>query len=164
MVKKTTQVQEYKIAKISKKSALALMAISSMTLSGCAVMGNDFDCQKVGGLQGCVSLDQVYQMSNQGKLPDQDNSANLNAQNTANQTIHQQVSAPSKQALSGYSNAIPNVGQPVRFGDKIQQVTLFPYQDSAGNYHEASIVYAVLKKSHWINYPVSQVQTDDSEV
>ena len=73
-------------------------------------------------------------------------------------------SIPNHGALSGYSNAIPNIGQPVRFGDKIQQVTIFPYQDSAGNYHEASIVYAVLKKSHWIDYPVSQVQTDDSEV
>lgn len=136
--------------------------LSGVLLSGCAVMGNEFDCKKVGGVQGCVSLDQVYKMSNQGQLPDQD--APAKGQNSTTQATNQQVSVPAKQALSGYSNSIPNIGQPVRFGDKIQQITIFPYQDSAGNYHEASIVYAVLKPSHWIDYPVSQVQTDESEV
>lgn len=150
-----------------KTGALILVGLSSLTFSGCAVMSNDFDCKKVGGIQGCVSLDQVYKMSNQDQLPDQSGQINkassLNRDGASNAT-GQMVSAPSQGALSGYSNAIPNIGQPVRFGDKIQQVTIFPYQDSAGNYHEASIVYAVLKKSHWIDYPVSQVQTDDSEV
>ncbi len=155
-----------------KTSALILLGLSSVLLSGCAVMSNDFDCTKVGGIHGCASLDQVYQMSNQGQLPDQINQTNQTNQINTSSLNHggsvnaagSRFSAPSQSALSGYSNAIPNIGQPVRFGDKIQQVTIFPYQDSAGNYHEASIVYTVLKKSHWIDYPVSQIQTDDSEV
>lgn len=121
---------------------LLLLAIC-LTLSSCAILSNDTGCKKIGGIKGCVSLDEVNTLSETGKLPDQ-------------VTPMQKNTHPMQ--LKSYTNMVPDLGQPVRQGDHIQQVMIFPYQDSEGNYHEASIIYTILKSAHWIDHPVIEVQ------
>lgn len=140
----------------------AVMLATVSTLSGCAVMGDNFDCNKIGGLQGCVSLNDVNKMTKNGQIGV--NGYHGQSSNTNDNNGSSQASIPPQGSLTGYQGVIPNMGQPVREGDTIQQVTIFPYEDSQGNYHESSMVYTILQGSHWIAYPVSQVQTDDSEV
>lgn len=128
---------------------LFFLLLPSLFLSGCVAMNNDFDCNKIGGIRGCVSLDEVNSMTDQGTLGQKQSSKTTNT--TTNRNI------------SGYLNGIPNIGEPVRFGDTIQQVTIFPYEDTDGNYHEASVIYSVLKQSHWIAHPPKAIQTSDLE-
>jgi conjugal transfer pilus assembly protein TraV len=132
---------------MSKIIAITLLGVSLLSLSGCAVMGGDFDCQKVGGIKGCVSLNDVNKMTQNGTL-------------SSDASEKTQTEPLLKNGFTAYANQIPTIGQPVRFGDQIQQVTIFPYKDNIGNYHEASIVYAILKASHWVDYPVSEIQSD----
>lgn len=118
-----------------------LLLAMSLTLSSCAILSNDTGCKKIGGIKGCISLDEVNTLSETGKLPDQ-----------------VKVSKTETPKLQAYTNTVPDLGQPVRQGDHIQQVTIFPYQDTDGNYHEASIIYTILKSAHWIDHPVTEVQ------
>ncbi|MCF6768390.1 type IV conjugative transfer system lipoprotein TraV [Thiotrichales bacterium 19S11-10] len=131
-------------------------ATIGLLLTGCSMMNNQFDCNKVSGISGCISLDEVNHMSDYGQLP-QENTYKSDEK-------LEPTSANITHSISGYLNGIPNIGEPVRYGDQIEQITIFPYEDSDGNYHEASIIYTVLKKSHWIAHPPIQVQTNDDEV
>lgn len=122
------------------------VGLLTLTLSSCAVLSNNTGCKKIGGMTGCVSLSDVNHLSETGGLPDQKTPAI-----TKTQPI---------QAL-GYTAATPEIGQPVRQGDHIQQITIFPFEDQAGNYHEASIVYTVLQSSHWVGHPVAAIQDQE---
>ena len=125
-----------------------LLTMLALTLSGCAVLSHDTGCKKIGGINGSASLSEVNQMSETGRLPDQGT---------------QETTASLKpQTPSAYTLAIPQIGQPVRQGDHIQQITIFPFEDAAGNYHEASIVYTVLKSAHWVGHPVAEIQNEEA--
>lgn len=125
---------------------LLLLLTMSLALSSCAILSNDTGCKKIGGIKGCVSLDEVNTLSETGQLPEQ-------------VKAHKQNTDPAK--LTAYTTSIPDLGQPVRKGDHIQQVTIFPYQGSEGNYHEASIIYTILKAAHWIDHPVAEIQAGE---
>ena len=66
-----------------------------------------------------------------------------------------------KTSTQGYQVATPSAGQPVRSADTIQKIYIFPYKDKYGNYYDAQIMYAVLHKSHWIDYPVEKISTEN---
>ena len=117
-------------------------------LTGCAGMNSQFNCNKVGGKGvGCASLDQVNSMVNQGAFNNTSTSSNQNIK-------------PSY--TSGFSVAAPTAGTPVRYSETIQQVWIAPYEDTSGNYHEPSMVYAVIQPSHWIGLPVEAIQNSNS--
>ena len=125
-----------------------LLGVLTLTLSSCAVLSNDTGCKKIGGINGCASLSEVNQMSETGRLPDQ--------------ATQETTTSLKPKMSSAYTLAIPQIGQPVRYGDHIQQITIFPFEDKAGNYHEASIVYTVLKSAHWAGHPVAEIQQEDA--
>ena len=125
-----------------------LLGVLTLTLSSCAVLSNDTGCKKIGGINGCASLSEVNHMSETGRLPDQ--------------ATEPKTKSLAPQTPSAYTLAIPQIGQPVRYGDQIQQITIFPYQDSQENYHEASIIYTVLKSAHWVGHPVAEIQDEET--
>jgi len=145
--------------KINIKSALTVSAvISTLLLSGCSVFGgNDFSCKRVGGISGCVSLDTVYKMSENGQV-DQPYSVDGKQHFQGDGAISLPKAVINK---SGYDVGVPSAGMPVRYGDKVQKIWVFPYQDKVGNYHESSIMYSVIEKSHWVGYPTSSIQNQD---
>jgi len=138
-----------------------------LVLTGCAGMNSEFSCNKIGGIAGCSSMGDINQMVDKGDLRADDNgsvhTANTSDQN--NSTTNKKTQKPllSEKGQSGYLGAVPQAGEPVRYGDKIQKVWVFPYEDSKGNYYETQVAYTVLNKSHWIGQPVKAIQDiDDS--
>lgn len=119
-------------------------------LSGCSTLFNSgFECSKVGGKKGCVSLSEV----------------NQSAENIA-KDAEKKPTSPTKKpttavGFTGTPISIPEVGMPVRIGEHIQKIMLFDYIDTSGNYHEPGFVYTVLNQSKWQNHPVKAIQTMD---
>ena len=155
-----------------KHGFILSLITGSFLLSGCSVFGgNDFSCNRVGGISGCVSMDNVYKMSEDGTISEQhspysvDGKQYMTADNaTAGSFTPTGTSSNLPQAVSnqsGYAVGVPSAGMPVRYGDKIQKVWIFPYQDTSGNYHESSIIYSVVQKSHWVGYPTTAIQSQD---
>jgi type IV conjugative transfer system lipoprotein TraV len=49
-------------------------------------------------------------------------------------------------------------GQPTRQREEVREITVFPYIDTDGNYHAASVIYTVLKHSQWQPFPMALQQ------
>lgn len=67
------------------------------------------------------------------------------------------LSSQSREKMGSHVGT-PNIGTPVRYGDKIQKVYVFPYMDKNHNYYETSVMYTVLEKSHWVGYDSDKVK------
>ena len=117
---------------------LLIILTGALLLSSCAVFQEEFSCSSVSGKSGCHSLDEISQSVKNGSFK-----TNSTTPTTKN-----------RQASLGYPSATPKAGDPVRFGDCIQKVTVFPYEDSEGHYHDISQVFMVVKHSHWIGKPL----------
>lgn len=138
---------------MTKFKKINLVLGISFALTGCAGMNGQFDCNKVGGMGvGCTSLDQVNKMANQGQF-------NRSSSNSVRPT-YASNNVPNLQR--GYSVSAPTAGAPIRYSESIQQVWIAPYEDLSGNYHEPSLVYGVIKPSHWIGLPEQAIQNSDS--
>ncbi len=139
--------------KKSKKIGFLLLPITFISLTACAPMNSQFDCNKVGGEgAGCVSLDDVNQMANEGKF----NEATINATAASSNSSSLNV----KNGPDGYPVQTPFAGQPIwHDGDK-QQIWIAPYVDTSGNFHEASYVYFSLSNGYWIGQPPSSIESD----
>lgn len=157
--------------KISSKIKIASLAVLSISLSACAIYpDNQTACNKVGGVGGCHSLGDIYDATESGAI----NASN--APYTVNGKVASGTASPmggnavrvlpaqgSRAGVSGYDVVTPNIGQPVRNGDTIQKITVFPYQDKNQNYYETAIMYTILNQSHWVGYPTSSVIDEDDE-
>ena len=151
------------------RKTIAMLVTLPVLISGCAVMSSDEGCQKVGGIKKCASLDEVYQMSNNGTITAQ-GSPTMNAASPQQQSNRARpgprpgLSQASRHQGSGYDVLTPDIGQPVRYQDSIQKVWIFPYEDSAGNYHESSIVYTVIDSAHWVGHPTRAIKDDEYQL
>lgn len=114
-------------------------------LSGCAGMNSTFDCNVSSGGK-CLPMDRINQMADQSAF---------NGSSVGAGVVKGEVAASN--AAYGYPLKAYK-GQPIRYGETVQQVWVAPYIDSTGNYHEPSYVYSVVKKGHWIGEPVKAVQ------
>ena len=105
-------------------------------LTGCAAgLGENFTCDKVGGLGGCVSMNEVNQKIDSGLF-------NSNA-SSAHTTPHFLPHHPKIDS-----------GQPMRTKEYVQKMVVFPYVDASNHYHDSSVMYVVLEKHHWLGRPV----------
>ncbi|WP_192484665.1 MULTISPECIES: type IV conjugative transfer system lipoprotein TraV [Cysteiniphilum] len=143
------------------KLTYAFMGLCALLTSGCSTFNSGFECDKVGGVKGCISMSEVHEQSqfgNTGSFVADKKGKNDKKGNAAHAVITHQTTSLVNNTL-GTPVSSPLVGQPVRKGEKIQKITLFDYVDGDGNYHEPSIVYTILKGSQWINHSVSAVQS-----
>jgi conjugal transfer pilus assembly protein TraV len=145
-------------------------------LSGCSTFSSSFDCDKVGGIQGCVSMSEVYTQSQAGAFDSVPVSAISPQTLTSGESgesgesskigeignISKTNSAPLN-IVSGSSMTVPAIGQPVRVGDTVQKIMIFDYIDSDGNYNEPSVVYTVLRGANWLNHSVNAVKAMGDE-
>ena len=132
------------------QTIIKLLFIGSLLgLSGCSTIFNSgFECSKVGGQKGCVSLSQIN-----------DQSAEIAQSEKPKPMINSNTGGP---GFTGTKVSVPKVGTPVRIGDSIQKIMLFDYIDTDGNYHDPSIVYTVLSQSKWQNHPVKAIVNMES--
>ncbi len=130
-----------------KIAAFSIMFTSFFMLTGCSGMHSDFDCNAVGGIQGCATLGQVNNMADQG---DFDRSASKDAA-----TISQASALPTGTP----DNNPSNTATPTRDGELIQNVWLAPYTTKDGTYVWASMASIVIQPGHWVA-PSSNLTTD----
>jgi len=101
-----------------------IIPMLSIFLSGCAGMSSKFDCNPDAGGRG-APMHHINQMANYGAFSE------------APALAVQHVPA-ALQALAAHH-------APVRSNKKVHQIWIAPYEDSSGNYHEATHVYAAIK-------------------
>jgi len=107
----------------------------SIFLSGCIGMGSKFDCNVDSGGR-CAPMHHINQMANYGAFTER-------PLKTDKSVLAEVKDTGTKQNIYGAT--------PIRSNEKIQQIWIGPYEDANGNYHEGSYVYAVAKKSNWMN-------------
>lgn len=108
-----------------KKIILAKCILLSLMMTGCAEMNSQFDCPMKPGVS-CKSLDEV----NHDIDKHENNTMSLSKVNNSS---------------SGESD------HSFRTEDATQRVWIAPFEDTNGNYHEASNVMIVTDHSHWKN-------------
>jgi conjugal transfer pilus assembly protein TraV len=141
------------------KTSLLLVPLA---LTGCAGMNSEFSCNQIGGISGCSTMGDINQMVDKGELS-ADDSGNVHIDSQKNSAVDKRTQKPLivDKGQSGYLGAVPQAGEPVRYGDKIQKVWVFPYEDNKGNYYETQVAYTVLNQSHWIGQPTKAIQEID---
>jgi len=123
-----------------------VMLLGMSLLTGCTTLFNSgFECSKVGGQKGCVSLNEVNRQS--GEIV-----------KAAHTTQQPNKTKPTSPQFTGTSHTIPQVGLPVRLGESVQKILLFDYIDKAGNYHEPNIVYTILHQPSWQKHATHEIQ------
>lgn len=121
---KTKSVQVIAISKLIITVSLVLI------VTGCTSMNSEFDCPNKPGVT-CRSLDQVNSMIDKNMIGNDD-------------AINKSGTIKTCSACS-YTNKISNHKQSYVDEDKVR-VWIASYQDVNGNYHEESIIRAVVSK------------------
>ncbi len=120
-----------------------LLIIAVTALSGCSAgMNNDFSCSGIDGITGCVSLDDVNTMVDNGQF------------RTNQQGAVIKTTKPTKQTVSSVNMPIAGLPlgrslRPKRHHEDIRKITVLPYVDDKGNYHEQSVIYTVIQPTGW---------------
>ena len=130
-----------------KKISLIILLGS---LAGCAGTNSQFGCHATAG-RGCMPVSVVNARANAGYYtevgPDgKEESLSVN---------HRSAYLSDKTAFY--------LGEPIRTSEKIQRIWLAPYQDVSNNYHEQSVIYAVLDKPHWAGKPSKEIKETETQ-
>ena len=126
-----------------KNIKLILTMIGLLGLTSCAHMNSDFDCPMKNGVR-CQSLDEVNAAVDRGEIGG---------------SVGSTDKRPSfrSAAYIPYIDASSSKTLPVRYPDDVMRVWIAPYEDSIGNYHQASSVYTVTHPSYWIGNPPKEI-------
>ncbi len=106
--------------------------LSCLMFTGCTKVNSEFDCPAPNG-GSCKRMDQVYDLINgEGGVAQESLAVALNR---------------NPLVMEG------RPGDPLRYGEGVMRVWIAPYEDTEGSYHQASQVYSVVQKGHWIQNP-----------
>jgi conjugal transfer pilus assembly protein TraV len=124
----------------------SVLGITLIILSGCAGLNSSFTCPKQPGVM-CNSLDQVNTMIDQGKLgsPTFSYANNKTQKNNGVNFSNSDMSYPLASS------------DPLRYPEAVTRIWVAPFEDDNGNYHQDSLMYAVIKPGQWIGEPVKAV-------
>lgn len=126
----------------------ALIFTHVAMLTACTTMNSNFDCPNKAGVS-CKSLDQINGMVDNGQI---------RGRTQANPEEIAGV-ADSAEFQSFPTTTSYVAGEPFRYGETVQRIWIAPYEDNEGNYHQDSLMYAIMKGGHWIGRPVKAVQS-----
>ncbi|PSW80306.1 type IV conjugative transfer system lipoprotein TraV [Photobacterium damselae] len=119
-----------------------------LLLSGCAAgMNEDFSCSGIDGISGCVSMTDLNSMVDDGQF-NTDSQGNLIANKTAPTTA-----VANAQSITAI-NPPPMSGQPFRAQEDVRQITIFPFIDEMGNYHDTAVIYTIVSPTSWRTRPI----------
>lgn len=137
----------------------------TLFLSACSSLNSEFECQMKPGIR-CESLDQISTRVNRGEI-----------NKYSSLTSSCCGSSPAKDSsCTNYSNSrstLSNVSlykswaynsslhEPLRYGETVQHVWVAPFEDTAGNYHQESDIYTIVKPGHWIGNPPKEFTNDE---
>lgn len=121
------------------------MTVFAITLSACSSMNGSFDCPNKAGVN-CKSLDQVNDMVDSGQLHGR---SSFSSQDGSSSSSTEFEAFPTATTYSP--------GSPLRYGETVQRIWVAPYEDTEGNYHQDSLMYAIVKRGHWIGAPLKPI-------
>ncbi|MCD9477152.1 type IV conjugative transfer system lipoprotein TraV [Photobacterium phosphoreum] len=130
-----------------------LIIATALVLTGCSAgMNTDFSCSGIDGIKGCVSLNDINTMVNNGQFAT-DSQGNVLHSPQAQPTPSQ--NGTTTDISTNFSDVNPPLmaGKPTRQREEVRQITIFPYIDGKGNYHDTSVIYTVIQSSRWIVAP-----------
>ncbi|MGR6862805.1 type IV conjugative transfer system lipoprotein TraV [Aliivibrio salmonicida] len=94
-----------------------------LLLTGCAAgMGDDFSCSAIDGFEGCVTMNDVHTLADNGRF-DTDSKGNVIA-------TQKRESLALSLPVGDNINAPLHSGIPKRYQEKVKEIVIFPYQDS----------------------------------
>lgn len=127
-----------------KVKKIILSALIATVLSGCAHMNSDFDCPMKNGVR-CQSLDEVNAAIDRGEI-----SGTGALSQISSASYHDMAYSEYKDSVTGK--------YPVRYQEDVMRVWIAPFEDTDGNYHQASSVYTVTKPGYWIGNPAREIR------
>ncbi|HHP0489082.1 TPA: type IV conjugative transfer system lipoprotein TraV [Vibrio harveyi] len=125
---------------------LSYLSFALFTLTGCSAgFDSEYSCDKVGGVSGCVTMNEV-----------RDNLYGYTGDNTTISS-HTRTSPPSAFTLLPRRN---RDGEPQRSQEEVKKLTIFPFIDKDNHYIDTMDVYFVLDESHWSGRPARAIWKD----
>ncbi|WP_434568304.1 type IV conjugative transfer system lipoprotein TraV (plasmid) [Vibrio chagasii] len=125
---------------------LSYLSFALFTLTGCSAgFDSEYSCDKVGGISGCVTMNEVRD--------------NLYGYTDDNATIssHTRTTPPTAFTLLPRRN---RDGEPQRSQEEVKKLTIFPFIDKDNHYIDTMDVYFVLDESHWSGRPARAIWKD----
>lgn len=152
---KITEKEKLELGKTLK--ILFLLLGVPLLLSGCMGMNSKFDCN-VSSDGKCASMGTIHKMADVGEFNEYSNHrivrhgniANANRIGSNNIGIGNSNSNNKYPTQRYFSNISSTASYPLRSSETIKKIWIGPYEDENSNYHEATHVYAVIKKAQWL--------------
>lgn len=132
------------------KPLFTLLALS--LLAGCSAgMNEDFSCSGIDGIDGCVSMTEVNQMADSGQFQTDSQGNLLDVSSSPIETTKVGIPEITNRVQTGVPLALAYPSRPSRQQERVQEITIFPYVDEAGNYHATSRIFTVIAPSSWVH-------------
>ena len=118
----------------------------TIALSGCSAgFDSEYSCDKVGGVSGCVTMNDV-----------RNNLYGYTGESTPNSPTLR-VTPPSAFTFLPRRN---REGEPKRSQEEVKKVTIFPFTDKNNNYIDTMDAFFVWDESQWSGRPVKAIWED----
>ena len=156
---------------------LSLLLPLTLLFSGCAVMNEDFSCDKVDGVSGCVTMNEMHTLIDEGQyrtdhlgnvikqeapslavdnavdtFPTETTTTKREFDRQGHVSSETKVFTPLKvNPLFSHDTSLnaPFSGTPYRVQEQVRELIIFPYEDKDGNYHDTAVMHIVITPSHW---------------
>jgi len=114
---------------------ILLLTVVALSLSGCSIAKETFDCPYGKGV-GCRSITDVNTMVNNGNLVGANSAKTGKYTKTAATSIKSEVISSDKMVVN-------------RVTEQHLRIWIAPHQDEHGHFHEGAVVHTVLRSGFW---------------
>lgn len=130
---------------MKNRNRILLVIIMTLVMSGCASMNSDFDCPMKDGIR-CQSLDEVNAAVDRGEIGSSCGTTDVSRP------------AYTKTSYVQYKDSVVGRQASVRSPEDVMRVWIAPYEDTSGNYHQASNVYTIARPGYWVGNPPREIK------
>ena len=111
-------------------------------------MNSDFGCQAT-ATNRCTPVSEVNRQAQAGRFDHQTSGGSVMSSRRGYFNFSEQEASRKNTTLLS--------GVPQRTSERTLRVWIAPFEDTAHNFHAASVVYTVLEKSHWAGMPAKEI-------
>lgn len=130
-----------------------VVLLTAAVLGGCVGMENDSSCTKIDGMRGCASITDVNAYVDRGDIyatNDGQVYRSYNQEPGDGDSDNDDVLSKFRLMNNALKvNESPKDSRPVRTSDRVVSMTIFPFKDKDGAYHDTSVIHFVDKHSRW---------------
>ncbi|MBY7933081.1 type IV conjugative transfer system lipoprotein TraV [Vibrio furnissii] len=136
-----------------------ILVFCVIILGGCSGMQDDSSCTMIDGIQGCSSMNDVHNMVNNGDIS-ADNYGNVYRNYPMESDGEKKQSGKTinvNSLAAGTVNESPKPSTPMRIGERIIEMTIFPFLDEDESYHDTAGISILYTKPRWSKPSISKV-------